>query len=179
MDYAQAARAGERHLSAKACVLALQHEAHGHAMTGDRAAADRLLDTAATLTGRIDDEFPWGNACSRTPHYVEVQRATCYGRTGSRRDSADAVSLWDEILGAMPESARRDNAVFAARQATALAAIPDPKRVAAIAATAAGAVTATGSARLRRELLVLPSLASGWASSAAGQQRLDIVASVA
>ena len=143
------------------------------------ATADRLLDTAATLTSRIDDEFPWGNACRRTPHNMEVQRATCYGRTGSRKDSAAAAALWDEILSAMPESARRDNAVFAARQAAALAAIPDPERVAQIAASAAEAVQATGSARLRQELLSLPSLASGWASSAAGRQLRDIVASVA
>lgn len=50
-------------------------------MLTDRTEADRLLDAAETLTERVDD-YPWGNACRRTPAYVQVQRATCYGRTG-------------------------------------------------------------------------------------------------
>jgi hypothetical protein len=71
--------------AAKCRILALQHQAHGHAMLGDRAAADRLLDTASATTGRVDDGQ---NARRRTPHYVEVQRATCYGRTGDPRGAA-------------------------------------------------------------------------------------------
>lgn len=179
VDFARAALAGERSLSAKARVLAVQHEAHGHAMLGDRATADRLLDRAEALTSRVDDEHLWGNACRRTPHYVEVQRATCYGRTGTRQDAADAAGLWDQILGAMPESARRDNAVFRARQAAALAAVPDPDRAVAAAAEAATAVMPTGSARLRRELKAVPQRASAWASTRAGRELRAVVASVA
>jgi len=41
----------------------------------DRTEADRLLDAAVTLTERVDDDYPWGNACHRTPAYVQVQRA--------------------------------------------------------------------------------------------------------
>jgi hypothetical protein len=160
-------------------VLALQHQAHGHAMTGDRPAADRLLDTAYALTSQVDDDYPWGNACHRTPHYVEVQRATCYGRTGKPQDAAAAADLWDQIIDGMPETARRDNAVFRTRQAAALAVVPDPERVTAIAAEAAGVVQATGSARLRRELLELPSHARKWAGTSAGRQLREVISSIA
>lgn len=178
IDYTQAALRDEHLLAPKVQVLALQHQAHGHAMLGDRAAADRKLDAAAALTDRVDDDYPWGNACRRTPRYVEVQRATCYGRTGDTADAGDAADLWDEILGEMPESARRDNAVYRARQAAALAVAPEPERAVAIAEEAAGLVQLTGSARLRRELRTIPDRASGWAHTAHGRRLRDIVASV-
>jgi hypothetical protein len=179
VDFARAALSGERALSPKARVLAIQHQAHGHAMLGDRAAADRLLDTANDLSARVDDEHLWGNACRRTPHYVEVQRATCYGHTSSRQDAADAADLWDQILDTMPESARRDNGVFRARQAAALAAIPDPDRAVAVAAQAATAVMPTGSARLIRELHAVPKRAAAWSDTPAGHELRAIVAAVA
>ncbi len=135
VDFAQAALADQTQLCPKVRVLALQHQAHGFAMLKDRPEADRLLDAAETLTERVDDDYPWGNACRRTPAYMQVQRATCYGHTGRQTpaymqvqratcyghtgrqaDAADAAALWDQILGAMPEELRRDNAVFHARQ---------------------------------------------------------------
>jgi hypothetical protein len=179
VDYAQAALGNQHALSAKARVLALQHQAQGHAMLGDRATADRLLDDAATLTSHVDDDQPWGNACRRTPHYVEVQRATCYGRTGRAADAADAAALWDQFMDQMPETARRDNAVFHARQAAALAVVPDPERTVSLAAEAAACVQVTGSARLRRELRAITRRASIWSQTPAGRQLRDIVASVA
>ena len=98
VDFARAALSNVRELAPKARVLALQHQAQGYAMLGDRPTADRLLDQAAALVGRVDDEYLWGNSCRRTPHHVEVQRATAYGRTGRATDAADAASLWDQIL---------------------------------------------------------------------------------
>ncbi|MCL2580985.1 MAG: helix-turn-helix domain-containing protein [Streptosporangiales bacterium] len=177
-DYAQAALAGERQLPAKCRILALQHQAQGEAMLGNRAVADRLLDSAAGLTGRVDDEHPWGNACRRTPHYVEVQRATCYGRTGAPADAADAAGLWDQIMKSMPAEARRDNAVFAARQAQALAQVPDPHRVLEITAAAAETVPATGSARLRRELGGIRERARPWIRTRAGRELSGILAGI-
>ena len=179
VDFAQAALADEPQLCPKVRVLALQHQAHGHAMLADRAQADRLLDTAEMLTGLVDDEYPWGNACRRTPSYVDVQRATCYGRTGRREDTADAAALWGEIMSGMPGSLRRDNAVFRTRQAAALAAVPDPERVTAIAADVAGLVQVTGSARLRKELMALPRQATAWRNTPHGRQLRAIVGSVA
>jgi len=179
VDYARAALASGRALTAKARLLAIQHQAQGHAMLGDRITADRLLDEAAALVNRVDDEYLWGNSSRRTPHHVEVQRATSYGRTGRAQDAADATVLWDQIMDAMPETARRDNAVFRARQSTALAQVPDPDRAVWAASEAASAVGATGSARLIRELKAIPKHASSWANTAAGRELRAIVAAVA
>jgi len=179
VDFAQAALSNVRELAPKARVLALQHQAQGHAMLGDRVGADRLLDQAALLVGRVDDEYLWGNSCRRTPHHVEVQRATSYGRTGRPEDAADAARLWDQIMDSMPESARRDNAVFRARQSAALARVPDPDRAVWAAAEAAGAVRVTGSARLRREIKAIPGHAASWARTAAGRELREIVGAVA
>jgi hypothetical protein len=178
IDFARAARARERELSAKVRVIALSHEASGHAMLGDRREADRLLDAAEGLIPRVDDDRPWGNSCRRTPRHADVSRATCWGRTGSAADAADAARLWDEILGGMSPDARRDNAVFAARQASALARVPDPDRAVDLAEKAAAAA-GTGSARLRRELLAIPGHARGWLPTPAGRRLREIVASVA
>lgn len=179
IDFTRAALVGQAHLCAKVQVLALQHQAHGWAMLRDRAQADRLLDQADALTGQVDDDYPWGNACRRTPRYVDVQRATCYGRTGRPQDTADAAALWARILGEMPDALRRDNAVFRTRYAAALAVVPDPEQVTAIAADAASLVRATGSARLRRELMTLPRKAARWADTAAGRELSEIIASIA
>ncbi len=179
VDFAQAALADQVQLCPKVRVLALQHQAHGYAMLRDRPEADRLLDAAETLTERVDDDYPWGNACRRTPAYVQVQRATCYGRTGRLDDAAAAAALWDQILSAMPEALRRDNAVFQTRHAAALAALPDPERVTSIAAGAATLVHATGSARLRRELVALRDQARGWPHTAARRELGEIIASIA
>lgn len=179
VDFAQAAIAPARDLSPKTRVLALQHQAQGHAMLGDRATADRLLDQAALLVGRVDDEYLWGNSCRRTPHHVEVQRATCYGRTGQPQDAADAATLWDQIMDSMPDSARRDNAVFRARQSAALAQVPDPDRAVWAAAEAVSAVPVTGSARLRREIKAIPKYAALWARTSAGRELREIIGAVA
>jgi tetratricopeptide (TPR) repeat protein len=179
IDYAEAATSTSRELAPKTRLIALQHRAQGHAMLGDRATADRLLDEAETLVGRIDDEYLWGNSCRRTPHHVAVQRATCYGRTGRPDDAAAAADLWDQVMDSMPATARRDNAVFRARQAAALAVVPDPDRAVRAAAEAASAVHATGSARLRRELKAVPGKAALWERTAAGRELRAIVAAVA
>lgn len=176
VDYAQAALT-ERRLSPKVRVLALVHLAHGHAFTGDREAIDRALDQAEALLDRVDDEQPWGNACVRTPRYMDIQRATAYGRAGAYEAAA---RLWDEILGDQPEDYRRDTGVFRARQAAALAAarIPEPDKVVRIAAGAATACTQTGSERLRGELAALPAHASAWTHSPRGRDLAEIIASV-
>jgi hypothetical protein len=81
-------------------------------------------------------------------------------------------------MDSMPASARRDNAVFRARQAAALAVVPDPERAVWAAAEAASAVQATGSARLRRELKAVPRSALAWERTAAGRELRAIVGSV-
>ncbi|WP_157120282.1 helix-turn-helix domain-containing protein [Nocardia fusca] len=179
VDYARAALAVGTKLSPKVRVMALQYEAQGHAMLGDRTRADCLLDEAAPLIDRIDDAHPWGNSCRRTLHYLEVQRATCYGRTGCAQDASDAAALWDEIMESMPESARRDNAVFRARQSAVLSRVPDPDRAVWAAAEAAEAVRITGSARLRSELKGVARHAEAWIHTSAGRELRALVGAAA
>ncbi|ROO87529.1 hypothetical protein EDD29_5137 [Actinocorallia herbida] len=176
LDYAIAALADETRLSPKVRVLGLVHQAHGHAFLGDRASTDRALDAAEALLDQVDDEYPWGNSCRRTPGYIDVQRATAYVRLGAHHE---AIRIWDRLLHSAPTTARRDNGVFLARQAAALAAIPEPERVVEIATTTATLVTDTGSARLRRELLALPTHAAAWTSTPAGRDLGDIIAAIA
>ncbi|WP_203883417.1 hypothetical protein [Planotetraspora kaengkrachanensis] len=178
VDYAEAAMADERKLCPKVRILALVHQAHGHSMlpVKNKDMVDRLLDRAAGLVDQVDDEHPWGNACRRTLGYIDVQRATTYVRLGAYRE---AVALWDRILGGAPESARRDNGVFWARQAGALAAIPEPERAVQIASATAAIVEGTGSARLRQELRAIPQRATAWAGTAYGRELGEIIAQFA
>lgn len=176
LDYADAALADKSKLCPKVRVLGLVHKAHGHSFLGDRTAVDKALDKAAELVGSVDDEHPWGNSCRRTASYVDVQRATAYVRLGEHRE---AVDLWERVLGSAPDSARRDNGVFWARQAAALAAVPEPERVVEIASATAGIVADTGSARLRKELLRLPSEASAWRATGPGRELGEIIAAIA
>lgn len=178
VDYAEAALANESKLCPKVRILALVHQAHGHSMlpVKSKNVVDRLLDQAADLVDHVDDEHPWGNACRRTLGYIDVQRATAYLRLGAYRE---AVALWEQILGAAPESARRDNGVFWARQASALAAVPEPERVVQIASATASIVTGTGSARLRQELKAIPRRATAWAGTTSGRELTEIISQFA
>ncbi|MGC5014814.1 hypothetical protein ACLQ2R_28955 [Streptosporangium sp. DT93] len=174
VDYAEAASIDESKLCPKVRILALVHQAHGHSMlpARDKKLVDRLLDQAAQLVDRVDDDHPWGNACRRTLGYVHVQRATAYLRLGAYRE---AVALWDELLGTAPESARRDNGVFWARQAGALAAIPEPERVVQIASITASIVDGTGSVRLRQEFKAIARRAAAWADTVPGRELTEII----
>ncbi|MFJ5094046.1 hypothetical protein [Streptomyces sp. NPDC088557] len=97
-------------------ILAMRQQAHGVGLPRGRAAVDRLIDAADRP--RVDDEPLWGNACRRTPGYLEVRRATCYGCLGT-----EAGALWTQVLAAVPSTARRDRGVHMARYATAAAAV--------------------------------------------------------
>lgn len=177
IDYAQAALAEEPRLAPKVRILALVHLAHGYALTGDRKSADRAFDMAEVLIDQIDDDYPWANACRRTPRYMDIQRATAYGRTGH---FVEASEVWDRILGDQPEGFRRDTGVFWARQAAALAGshVPEPEKVVRIASIAVTTCQETGSARLRQEIAAIPAHASAWTDSLHGRELAEIIATV-
>ncbi|RCG30020.1 XRE family transcriptional regulator [Sphaerisporangium album] len=169
VDLAEAALVHESKLCAKVRVLALQQAAHGRSLMGGadaRDECDRLLDRAAALVEQMDDAYPWGSACL-TPHYLDVQRATCYVRL----DVLDeALALWDQTLPAMSAGARRDAGVFLARQAQALAARSEPEQAVEIAGQVVTLVEETGSARMRRELQTLETRMKPWAKERPGRQ---------
>src|SRR5262249_11417602 len=111
LDLTGAALKQTPRLCAKVRLLALQQAAHGMSRTGAedaRRECDRFLDEAEASLADVDDDYPWGGAC-RTPRYLDVQRATCYGRLGL---AAEALGLWEQIIPEMPASSRRDIGVF-------------------------------------------------------------------
>ncbi|MEU0521876.1 hypothetical protein [Streptosporangium sp. NPDC006007] len=174
IDLTAAALSNSDRLMPKARVLALQQGAHGYALASDRGRCDALLDEAAALIDDIDDDHLWGNAC-RTPHYVEIQRATCYGRLGL---TSEAATLWDEVILSVPTASRRDIGVFLARQATALAALPEPERAAEAARKAIEFLHKTGSVRQQAELAIMPTRMGAWADTAVGREVTEMPAGV-
>lgn len=168
VELAAAALAKEKRLCAKVRVQALQQAAHGYALKGDRAASDRLLDEAELLIGRIDDDFPWGNA-PRTPHYLEIQRATCYTRL---RLGDEAVRLWERI---MPLVSRRNSGVFNARRAAALADSGRPDEAFGALGHALIIAKESRSVRLRWELETAWLRLSPWHHAAPGRQARELL----
>ncbi|WP_435882006.1 Twin-arginine translocation pathway signal [Streptomyces anulatus] len=159
----------------KVRIMAMQQQAHGASLTGERHEVDQLLDRADRLLPGVDDDLPWGNACRRTPGYLEVQRATCYGRLGL---GAEAGSLWTQVLAGVPETARRDRGVYMARQATAAAAAREPDQAVEIARTVATIAIETRSARMRRELDTLERAMRPWHDAPVGRDLTEILAPV-
>ncbi|WP_327307053.1 Twin-arginine translocation pathway signal [Streptomyces sp. NBC_01298] len=174
IDLCSAVLDGER-VVPKVRVMAMQQQAHGASLTGDRAAVDRLIDTAGGLISRVDDDLPWGNACRRTPGYLEVQRATCYGRLGLGREAA---SLWSQVLDAVPATARRDRGVYLARHATAAAVAREPEQALEIARAAVEIATETRSARMLRELHSLEREMRPWHDAPVGRDLVEVLAPV-
>ncbi|MFH8254452.1 Twin-arginine translocation pathway signal [Streptomyces roseolus] len=154
-------------------VMAMQQQAHGASLLRDRAEVDRLIDQAGRLLPQVDDDLPWGNACRRTPGYLEVQRATCYGRLGL---GVEASALWEQVLTVVPATARRDRGVYMARYATAAATAREPEQAVEIVREVAAIAVETGSARMRRELETLERAMRPWHDAPVGQDLAEALA---
>ncbi|MFI1577101.1 helix-turn-helix domain-containing protein [Embleya sp. NPDC020630] len=178
VDLADAALADPRALAPKVQVIASVHGAHGRSLTGDRAGVDALLGEAQELVERIEDDLPWGNACRRTPGYIDIQRATCYGRLQDRDAIEEADRIWTRVLAAMPDAHRRDVAVFRARHAAVAAAAGEPERALYLAERATLVSTSTGSARTRAELAILRRRMLPWADHAYGRDLTELLATI-
>ncbi|TXS15535.1 Twin-arginine translocation pathway signal [Streptomyces sp. adm13(2018)] len=156
-------------------VMAMQQQAHGASLLHDRGTVDRLIDEADRLLPRVNDDLPWGNACRRTPGYLEVQRATCYGRLGL---GAEASDLWSQVLDVVPATARRDRGVYMARHATAAATARQPEQAVEIARDVAAIAVETRSARMRRELATLERAMRPWQDAPVGRDLAEALAPV-
>ncbi|ETA01232.1 hypothetical protein CcI156_17720 [Frankia sp. CcI156] len=174
IDLCQAALVDARHLTPEVQIFALQQQAHGASLRGDRRQVDLLLDQAGRLVDQVDVE-EWGTACRRTDSYVEVQRATCYGRLGL---ADDADRLWQQIIPAAPPSARRDVGVWSARHAVAAAQQGEPERAVGLARYATALAVETGSARARRELAAVAAAMTPWHTHSVGQDLAEALAPV-
>ncbi|WP_432043101.1 Twin-arginine translocation pathway signal [Streptomyces cadmiisoli] len=175
IDLCEAALDNADRLVPKVRIMAMQQQAHGASLTRDRSAVDQLLDHAGRLLPQVDDDLPWGNACRRTPGYLEVQRATCYGRLGLGQE---AVSLWSQVLDVVPGTARRDRGVYLARYATAAARAGEPDQALEFARQVADIAVETRSARMRRELLTLQRAMRPWQDAPVGRDLEEVLAHV-
>ncbi|MFI5771909.1 Twin-arginine translocation pathway signal [Streptomyces sp. NPDC051658] len=175
VDLCEAALDDADRLIPKVRIMAMQQQAHGASLTGERGLVDQLIDQADRLLPRVDDDLPWGNACRRTPGYLEVQRATCYGRLGL---GAEAGALWSQVLAIVPETARRDRGVYMARQATAAAAAQEPDQAVEITRSVATIAVETRSARMRRELVTLERAMRPWQDAPVGRDLAEILGPV-
>ncbi|WP_282696333.1 Twin-arginine translocation pathway signal [Streptomyces sp. CC208A] len=176
VDLCEAALADDQ-VVPKIQVMAMQQQAHGASLLRhqDRAEVDRLIDSADRLLPQVDDDLPWGNACRRTPGYLEVQRATCYGRLGL---GTEASRLWEQVLAVVPASARRDRGVYMARHATAAATARQPEQAVEIARKVVTIAVETGSARMRRELTALERVMRPWHDAPVGRDLAEVLAPV-
>jgi len=117
----------------------------------------------------------WSTACLRTPHYVGVQLATCYGRLGLARE-ADRV--WQQLIPSAPATARWDVGVWVGRQAVAVASLGEPERAVELTRRAAGVAAETGSERARRELAAVEAAMAPWQAEPVGQDLTEALAPI-
>lgn len=164
LDLTGAALRDRSRLLPKVQVLLLQQQAHGVALAGrDAAGSLALLDEAAALVGRVDDDLPWGSQVLG-PAYIDAQRATVCTRLGL---AGEALALWDALLPATPRG--RDFGVFAARRAQALIDAGEPDEAADAAVSVIPLAVSTGSARMRAELGVVRVRLAPWRRERAGR----------
>ncbi|QGV78588.1 Twin-arginine translocation pathway signal [Streptomyces ficellus] len=175
IDLCEAVLDESERLVPKVRIMALQQQAHGASLNGDRRSVDRLIDDADGLLPRVEDDLPWGNACRRTPGYLQVQRATCYGRLGLGKE---AVALWPQVLALVPETARRDRGVYLARYATAAAHAREPELALEIARPGVEIAVETRSARMARELATLERAVRPWHDARVGRDLAEVLAPV-
>ncbi|NEA55844.1 helix-turn-helix transcriptional regulator [Streptomyces sp. SID13666] len=174
IDLCEGAMMDARHLPAELKVFALQQHAHGASLLGDRSQVDMLLDKAGRLVNRVHTE-EWGTSCLRTTHYVEVQRATCYGRLGLARE---ADQVWQQIIPEAPTASRRDVGVWSARQAVAAATVGEPERAVELTRQAVDIALLTGSARTRRVLAAVETAMQPWQAEPIGQDLAEVLAPI-
>ncbi|GAB2846126.1 hypothetical protein GCM10022221_51760 [Actinocorallia aurea] len=176
VDLCASALTDARRLSPEVQVFALQQQAHGLSLlpSDDRTELDRVLDEAGAAVARVEVE-QWGTACLRTPDYVEIQRATCYGRLGLLDDAA---RLWEQLIPADTGRARRDVGVWTARHAVVRARAGTADHALDLARTAVPIVRSTRSARALRELADLEAAMAPWQDAPEGRELAEILAPV-
>ncbi|MFI5064735.1 MAG: multiprotein-bridging factor 1 family protein [Streptosporangiales bacterium] len=152
----------------RVAAAAAAYAAHGHALSGDRAASDRSYGHAAELLdGAGDDASPWAAFCDHA--YLGVQQAHSLSVLGDAPAAADG---FHEAITRLQAGYHRDRGVYLAREAVARAGAGDLDHAASLGMQALAVGTETLSARVFAELAVLDSrLARNPAPPAAAQFR--------
>jgi tetratricopeptide (TPR) repeat protein len=150
IGFAQAARRHEEELATPTRAAIRVQEAHGHALDGNEATAQRLLDDAHTWAASDtvgDAREGHGSYC--TPSYIEIQRASCWLTTGKPKK---AITLYEESLRTLPAVYQRNRAATLSRLAVAYLADRQPEQAAHNAHAALPIAQAAGSTRILTDI---------------------------
>ncbi len=158
--------------------LASMRAAHGHALLGDRKAAETAYDTA--LDGvddpDMDPDLPWWGWFDQS--YINVHRARSLTTLGEYRSAAEQFG---QVLDTLPPHYARDRSVYLVRAAIAHAGDKDVEHAADLGLEALEAGHASGSGRLVKELQNLDRVLTPWESqpkvSEFRQARRELLAS--
>ncbi len=173
----QAARRNAAVLTPPMRAAITQQEAHGYALDGDEAQAQRLLDEshhwAATDTAG-DAREGHGSFCTAT--YIELQRAACWLRLGNPQR---ALELYETTLPTLPSVYRRDRGVALSWCAMAHLAADQPEQAACMAREALQIAHSVGSQRTVRQVRAVGRRLTPYRGLASVGQLLDELATVA
>lgn len=131
----------------KFAAAASTYAAHGHALAGDRTAAERCYNTAHDLVSRADDGCAWGDWMDDS--YIEVHRALSLNELGEHRCAAD---VFDQAIAALPGGFHRDRGVYLARAARAYAGAREFDHAATLGMRSLSIAAETRSGRTATEL---------------------------
>lgn len=173
----QAARRNAAVLTPPMCAAIAAQEAHGYALDGDEAQAQRLLDQshqwAATDTAG-DAREGHGSFCTAT--YIELQRAACWLRMGNPQR---AIELYETTLPILPSVCRRDRGVALSWCAMAHLAAEAPEQAAGSAREALQIAHSVGSVRTVRQVRAVGRRLTPYRGLAPVGQLLDELATTA
>jgi transcriptional regulator with XRE-family HTH domain len=144
----------EEGLSPRVQAMALQQEAHGHAMAGNAEACLRKLEEAYALnipdTPQFSDAYLVGYYFDG--NHLAIQHAACLLELGRARE---AIARYEEHTDSRGLVCRWEQAVHAAKLARAYALTGDVDRAATLGGRALELGRGTGSTLVREELLRL------------------------
>lgn len=134
----------------KLAAIASTYAAHGYALGGDGANADRNYDAAREFVDRSDGACQWGVWLDNS--YIEVHQAQSLNELGQHERAAHA---FDHALSVLPGGYYRDRGVYLARAARAYAGAGDVDHAATLGIKSLTIASDTQSGRTASELLRL------------------------
>ncbi|GAB1639584.1 hypothetical protein [Krasilnikovia sp. MM14-A1259] len=147
----------QHHISPLTRAFGLSLRAHAQAITGDLTGCQASLEHAHQLAQSGQDPHDLGGFC--VPAYLRMREADCWLDAGQ---PSRAGQVLQTALDTWPAALTRDRGMALARLATAHLAAAEPEQAAAAALGALEVVTATGSARIHDDVVVLAARLSPW-----------------
>jgi tetratricopeptide (TPR) repeat protein len=147
---AQAARRNDEQLATPTRAAIRVQEAYGRSLDGNEQAAQRLLDEAHTwaASDTVGDAHE-GHGSYCTPSHIEIQRASCWLKTGKPKK---AIRLYEEGLRTMPAVYQRNRAAALSQLAVAYMADGQLEQAASTAHAALPVAQSSGARRILEEI---------------------------